>query len=134
MSLRQNASLAHSLPPTHLGHILHTFTGASFMTTTGKFSGDLAALKATVARTGLQGQWSGRNPYMFTAISGAMLRWWSSTGTIVFQGPEVARDALEDAFTAALAAQATLPVSEEEQVISIPRKAPRRGKRRGGGK
>ena len=106
------------------------------MTTTGNFSGDLTGLKATVARTGLQGQWSGRNPYMFTAISGAKLRWWSSTGTIVFQGPEAARDKLEDAFYAALAALAAqnIPPSSGDVDISSEPRAKRDGSRRHRGK
>jgi hypothetical protein len=53
--------------------------------------GDFKVLRYAVARTGIIGHWiKGDNKREFRADNGAVLNYWKSTGTISFQGPELA--------------------------------------------
>jgi hypothetical protein len=53
-----------------------------------KFLGDYAKLKKCASRTGVAGQWRElKNSHkQFRTIGGAILNWWESSGTILFQG------------------------------------------------
>jgi hypothetical protein len=56
-----------------------------------KFSGVFAELQDKLLLTGIDGQWRDLgNQKQFHADSGAILNWWQSTGTILFQGPGLA--------------------------------------------
>jgi hypothetical protein len=53
--------------------------------------GDFKALRYAVKRTGIPGEWTkDRIQYQFRARNGAVLNYWKSTGTINFQGAELA--------------------------------------------
>lgn len=92
----------------------------------------ILVLRCIVASTGLTGTWSGRNPFVFLASNGAILRWWPSTGTIVFQGPEKRRDAFEDAFDLAVAAYIKSTVPKIGPHKPKPSKRSTKAARRGG--
>jgi hypothetical protein len=53
-----------------------------------KFLGDYAKLRKCVSRTGISGQWRQikNHQIQYRTDDGALLNWWESTGTIVFQG------------------------------------------------
>jgi hypothetical protein len=71
--------------------------GPDIMTLT--FSGKFKNLKQQTALTGVAGEWCCRqNHYQYRAMTGAVLNWWPSTGTINFQGPESAATDLKEAF------------------------------------
>jgi hypothetical protein len=66
-----------------------------------KFRGDYRTLKKIVRRTGLDGFWRklkyGQKQYRID--DGGYLNWWEKTGTITFQGHDVAaREELKQAF------------------------------------
>jgi hypothetical protein len=66
-----------------------------------KFRGDYDTLKKIVRRTGLDGSWrelrSGQKQYHID--DGGYLNWWETTGTITFQGHDIAaREELKQAF------------------------------------
>lgn len=53
--------------------------------------GNFKVLRYAVKRTGIPGEWTkDENQYQFRATGGAVLNYWKSTGTITFQGPELA--------------------------------------------
>jgi len=54
--------------------------------------GDYKVLRFAVARTGITGHWikGVNNKREFRADNGAVLNYWKSTGTVSFQGPELA--------------------------------------------
>jgi hypothetical protein len=53
--------------------------------------GDYEALRQAVASTGILGEWTvGKNHCQFHAVSRAVLNYWKTTGTVTFQGPELA--------------------------------------------
>ena len=59
-----------------------------------KFRGTLSQLRAVIGATAIAGDWrellSGH--HQFRTMDGAVMNWWSSTGTILFQGrPEAVR-------------------------------------------
>ena len=53
-----------------------------------KFFGEYKKLKKCVSRTGVSGQWREIKGHQiqYRTDDGALLNWWESTGTIVFQG------------------------------------------------
>jgi hypothetical protein len=52
------------------------------------YSGKFKNLKQQTALTGVAGEWRRRqNNYQYHAVTGALLNWRRSTGTITFQGP-----------------------------------------------
>jgi hypothetical protein len=57
-----------------------------------KFLGDYAQLQKCVARTGVIGEWREipNNQIQYRTDDGAILNWWESTGTVIFQGGELA--------------------------------------------
>src|SRR5271167_1235784 len=60
---------------------------------------DFQAVRELIATAGIAGQWTERkNHCQFHADSGAVLNYWKSTGTITFQGPELAAAELEAIF------------------------------------
>ena len=67
---------------------------------TMKFPGTFENLQQSTARTDFAGEWRQRGKhYQFRATTGAVLNWWKSTGTIMFQGPWPAAKDLEAAFS-----------------------------------
>jgi hypothetical protein len=61
--------------------------------------GDFKVLQYAVKRTGRPGEWiKSKNHRQFRAENGAILNYWKSTGTITFQGPELAADELKARF------------------------------------
>jgi hypothetical protein len=60
---------------------------------------DLTVVREVVAGTGIAGEWfEGENHCQFCTTTGAVLNYWKSTGTITFQGPELAAAELKAAF------------------------------------
>ena len=53
-----------------------------------RFLGDKKKIERCVSRTGIKGQWCElkNGVWQFNAESGAVLNWWESSGTILFQG------------------------------------------------
>jgi len=63
-----------------------------------KFSGTLEELKSFVNEIGSRGVWNEpERGHQFRSQDGAILNWFPSTGTILYQGPKAAREALEGA-------------------------------------
>jgi hypothetical protein len=53
--------------------------------------GDFDALREVVEFTGIAGRWvNTENHCQFRSVSKAVLNYWKTTGTITFQGPELA--------------------------------------------
>ncbi|WP_374294778.1 TIR domain-containing protein [Sphingomonas sp.] len=70
------------------------------------FYGELAEIKEIVSRTGIAGAWTehDNSQHRFSARTGAVLCWWDGKKkTLLFQGPQGPREALEAAFNAAQA-------------------------------
>ncbi|MGH6890220.1 MAG: hypothetical protein ACREHF_13670 [Rhizomicrobium sp.] len=64
-----------------------------------KFVGSYEALQDIVLQTGPDGGWDDLgNLKQFRAVSGAVLNWWGSTGTIQFQGKAAAAADFQKAF------------------------------------
>jgi len=60
---------------------------------------DLATLRDLVLLTGIDGEWAELgNHCQFRAVSGAILNFWKSTGTVSFQGPGVAAEEFKAIF------------------------------------
>jgi hypothetical protein len=56
--------------------------------------------------TRIEGQWTERtNHCQFHAVSGAVLNYWKSTGTITFQGPELPAEELRAIFLQTMSRQ-----------------------------
>jgi hypothetical protein len=56
-------------------------------------SNNLSAVRDLVALTGIDGEWTETgNHCQFRAVSGAILNYWKSTGTVNFQGPGLAAE------------------------------------------
>jgi hypothetical protein len=68
-----------------------------------KFLGDYAKLRKCVSRTGVTGQWREikNHQIQYRTDDGALLNWWESTGTIVFQGRKPAVRKLKGPFVRA---------------------------------
>lgn len=66
-----------------------------------KWKQSLAELKERLEAAGLEGQWSEEagGKHVFREADGGILNWWSSTGSVQFQGPAVAKGTLEQAIT-----------------------------------
>jgi hypothetical protein len=63
-----------------------------------KFRGSLEELQELVATTGIDGEWIEQKQLtQYRADSGAILNFWSSTGTVNFQGPPSAAKEFEAA-------------------------------------
>jgi hypothetical protein len=61
--------------------------------------GDFKVVQYAVKRTGRPGEWTkSENHCQFRAENGAILNYWKSTGTITFQGPELAAAGLKATF------------------------------------
>ena len=68
-----------------------------------KFRGDFNELETHVSALGYVGEWSQENgKSVFRSEDGAILNWWSSTGTLNVQGPKPARTKLEEALSGSL--------------------------------
>jgi hypothetical protein len=66
---------------------------------TRKFPGDFDDLRKVMSVIGIGGEWRKReNHHQYRATTGAVLNWWKSTGTIMFQGQRSAAKDLEAAF------------------------------------
>jgi hypothetical protein len=64
-----------------------------------RFPGDFDNLRQVMSVIGIGGKWRKReNHHQYRATTGAVLNWWKSTGTIMFQGPTPADKDLEAAF------------------------------------
>jgi hypothetical protein len=64
-----------------------------------KFPGDFDDLRQVIVLIGIGGEWRKReNHHQYRATTGAVLNWWESTGTIMFQGPKSPAKDLEAAF------------------------------------
>ena len=64
-----------------------------------RFPGDFDNLQQVMSVIGSRGEWRKReNHHQYRATTGAVLNWWKSTGTIMFQGPTPAAKDLEAAF------------------------------------
>jgi hypothetical protein len=67
------------------------------------YSGKFKNLKQQTALTGVAGEWRRRqNNYQYHAVTGALLNWRRSTGTITFQGPKSAAADLQETFVSIL--------------------------------
>jgi hypothetical protein len=68
-----------------------------------RFLGDIARLKKCVLRTGVPGKWREleNRQKQDRTDDGAMLNWWESTGTILFQGQKPAIPEFKRAFVRA---------------------------------
>ena len=60
---------------------------------------DLAAVRDLVLLTGIDGEWTEMgNHCQFRSVSGAILNYWKSTGTVNFQGPSLAAEEFKSMF------------------------------------
>ena len=61
--------------------------------------GDFKAVRKIIALTGIKGEWTKKkDQYQFRTTGKAILNYWTSTGTITFQGPEFAEAELKATF------------------------------------
>lgn len=70
-----------------------------------KFRGNVRQLESAVAATGITGNWRTESDgsYRYDAVNQGILRWWRSTGSLSFQGPDPGRAKLKTAVMTALA-------------------------------
>jgi hypothetical protein len=76
-----------------------------------KFLGDYTKLQKCVSRTEIDGKWREHRygQKQFRTDDGGVLNWWEGTGTITFQGHNLAaREELTEAFIAAASAKRRL--------------------------
>jgi hypothetical protein len=60
---------------------------------------DLATVRDLVSLTGIDGEWTEiGNHCQFRAVSGAILNFWKSTGTVTFQRPGLAAEEFKTMF------------------------------------
>jgi hypothetical protein len=75
-------------------------------------SNNLSAVRDLVALTGIDGEWREMgNHCQFRAVSGAILNYWKSTGTVNFQGPSLAAEEFKSMFFSYLKMPQTAHVS-----------------------
>lgn len=61
-----------------------------------KFNGTIDDLKSLVSNVGVNGEWNEiENGHQFRAQNDAVLCWYSTTGTLMFQGPKGPREELQ---------------------------------------
>lgn len=82
-----------------------------------KFFGEFSELEACVAGLGYTGQWSEDNgKKVFRSKDGAVLNWWSSTGTLHFQGNKAGRTKLAEAIEDVLVAS---PSTDDDSPLKL---------------
>ena len=71
---------------------------------TDRFRGDFDHLQRAVITCGIDGSWrdEGDGSKRFSASNDGILRWWATTGTLLFQGPDPGKSELRDAVLTAL--------------------------------
>ncbi len=88
-----------------------------------KFKGSVEGLKALIEAAGLAGKWSEQRQgrYTFKSENGGILNWWTSTGTIQFQGDDTAKAVLEKAVSTpvALPPVAAVPAQLAQQIFIV---------------
>lgn len=69
-----------------------------------KFKGTIEQLQADFGFAGIDGEWStdGNGKHIFRTADGGVMNWWSSSGTVQFQGPKEPKEQLEQAVAKAL--------------------------------
>jgi len=69
-----------------------------------KFHGSIEELQAAVEATSIRGEWKTEGPgkHIFRSVTGAILNWWPSKGTLAFQGNTDEKTALEQSVEAVL--------------------------------
>jgi hypothetical protein len=86
-----------------------------------KFCEDYAKVKTCVSKTGFDGQWRelqhGQKQYR--TAKGAVLNWWTSTGTITFQGDKAAAKELEQVFIAVASAKGRLEPGDTKNLRDL---------------
>jgi hypothetical protein len=83
-----------------------------------RFLGNYSELKRCVLCTRLDGKWRLENNHkQFRTHDNGILNWWQSTGTLQFQGGQLAALRLEQAFTKIASAKALLH-SEDTKVLT----------------
>ncbi len=86
------------------------------------FHGEIDELKAAVQATGLRGEWSedaDGGKHSFKTQTGGVMNWWSSKGTLQFQGKSTAKDDLE----AKVVEQLNNPDNNTQEFYQTPAKA-----------
>lgn len=86
-----------------------------------KFKGSIEALKSLIESAGPAGKWSdrGQGKYTFTSDDGGILNFWTSTGTIQFQGNDAAKTVLEGVVTGPIPPAPAMPAAAAAQQIFI---------------
>jgi len=89
-----------------------------------RFNGSLEELQTTVAVAGIAGSWNEEpgGKYSFRSKDGGVLNWWSTKGTLQFQGQTEAKTALEQALTGAMplpVAKPFLPIKSKRQIFIV---------------
>jgi hypothetical protein len=82
------------------------------------FLGNYKRLEKCVSRTGVAGQWHEpkKGLWQFHARTGAVLNWWESSGTILFQGREPGMQ-FEQAFISIASAKGRLEHTEQQNDV-----------------
>ena len=98
--------------PGFLGRVVLDFKSSTAMT---KFQGTIEDLKTIVTGTGYDGDWRELpgGQHQFHSTDKAILNWWQSNQTILFQGPEPAKSAFRSTFEAACGSDFAVPVARE---------------------
>src|ERR1700674_4075537 len=71
-----------------------------------RFKGSLEQLHTLLTSAGIDGAWAddGKGKHSFRSKEDGILNWWPSSGTIQLQGQDEAKDVLEQAISAGIAA------------------------------
>lgn len=95
-----------------------------------KFHGTLDDMQAAVAATGIKGQWKveENGKHSFKSITGGVLNWWSTNGTLMYQGTKDGKEALETAVNERLSqgdaammtvSSASQPIVKQRQIFIV---------------
>lgn len=88
------------------------------------FSGTFEQLMIELSRAGIAGEWRicGAHHFQFRTDQGGVLNWWSTTGTVYFQGQFVAARRLERALLAVstdASLEAAQPLQMSDKTLSL---------------
>jgi len=85
------------------------------------YKGDFDQLKLAIEQRGIRGSWESNDQKHVFRKDGALLTWWIKKGTVLIQGPELARKRMEDTITdiLKLIAEGSLPCQSQPKIFVV---------------